>query len=317
MPFDALEHFLHQEMGVPPASALTYLPDGRRLTNGMLRELADASTLFVFDKSYLERAVNDGVAELRQPPVDADAAEAGLHAAHVHAEAVASMLAAVRAQAAALRVAGTALDLPPPRDRRLLALSMRPARPYMSALVRGEADALDGLRCVPASTHLLVLTSMRLRRSRCTVYPTRALRPYMSALKRGKPTRRAPGEGARPIRGNAMQHPPHAARAGRPANARRVVRARLAVCSRPRTPTCAYALSMCRARRPPSAGEARHIFSFPRTTTCACPCSRASEPTSAAKPCVASVRISQLECAGAGMESVRDIALAFAPLYGE
>ncbi|KAJ7635889.1 hypothetical protein B0H17DRAFT_1164119 [Mycena rosella] len=97
----SLEHFLHQETGVPPASALAYLPDGRRLTNGSLRELAAASTLFVFDKSYIERA----------PPVEGLEAETYLHAAHAHAEAVASVLAAVRAQAAALRVAGTALDL--------------------------------------------------------------------------------------------------------------------------------------------------------------------------------------------------------------
>ncbi|KAJ7657027.1 hypothetical protein B0H17DRAFT_1213661 [Mycena rosella] len=122
----SLEYFLHQETGVPPASALEYLPDGSRLTNGSLRELAAASTLFVFDKGYLKGAVDDGAAELRVDvvalllsPFEGHEADAYLHAAQAHAEAVASVLAAVRAQAAALRVAGTALDLPPPRDRRV------------------------------------------------------------------------------------------------------------------------------------------------------------------------------------------------------
>ena len=36
----SLETFLHQETNVEPNAALAFLSDGRRLTNGTIRELA-------------------------------------------------------------------------------------------------------------------------------------------------------------------------------------------------------------------------------------------------------------------------------------
>ncbi|KAJ7603412.1 hypothetical protein B0H17DRAFT_1154719 [Mycena rosella] len=83
-----------------------------RITNGCLRELAAASTLLVFDKSYPECAVDDATAERRRSAAAAPFdAEAHPGAADAHVDTVASMLRAVRVQHAALRVAGTAIDL--------------------------------------------------------------------------------------------------------------------------------------------------------------------------------------------------------------
>ncbi|KAJ7657016.1 hypothetical protein B0H17DRAFT_1213649 [Mycena rosella] len=323
----SLEHFLHQETGVPPTSALVYLPDGHRLTQGSLRELAAASTLFVFDKGYLKRAVDDGAAELR---VDVGyAADAYLHAAQAHAEAASSVLAAVH-------VAGTARPAgPAPTARQASATMQRRCRraqptPYMSALACDEADALDGLRCVAcfcsfASTDLNATVPLAV----CCP-PDSRVAPYSSAAN-PRPARQ---ERVRAVT-RQRDATPTACRARREARefAARLARAARGVqlpsypglrispfsMRRARCPPAALPRRASRSRVPrsPSAGKARRTFSFPRTTTCACPCSRAAEPTGAATPCVASVHISQPECAGAGTESGRDIALAFAPLYGE
>ncbi|KAJ6586410.1 putative peripheral membrane protein [Mycena vulgaris] len=124
----SLELFLHQETGVEQEAVLAYLPDGRRLTNSNIRELAGAQsqTVFVFNKYYLDLNLDDVLRELRveaplQPPIEdsiaatppfrpSQLAASYLRTARLHTEHTAHLLSTLHAQHEALRVALSALD---------------------------------------------------------------------------------------------------------------------------------------------------------------------------------------------------------------
>ncbi|PFH49900.1 hypothetical protein AMATHDRAFT_62171 [Amanita thiersii Skay4041] len=124
----SLEVFLHQEINIEPDAALAFLSDGRRLTNGNIRELAGMpdQTIFAFNKNHIDDDYDEVLRKLRvipplQPPIEdsiaatppfrpAQFAASFLRTAHIHHEHVNKMYNSLRHQYDAMRVAASNLD---------------------------------------------------------------------------------------------------------------------------------------------------------------------------------------------------------------
>ncbi|KAF8887526.1 hypothetical protein BD779DRAFT_1526741 [Infundibulicybe gibba] len=125
----SLELFVFQEAGVEQDAVLAYLSDGRRLTNGNLRELAGSKdqTIFVFNKHYLDYDIVDVLRDLRvepalQPPIEesiaatppfraSELAASYLRTAHLHHEHITHVRHALHYQHEAIRIAASSLEL--------------------------------------------------------------------------------------------------------------------------------------------------------------------------------------------------------------
>ncbi|KLO14405.1 hypothetical protein SCHPADRAFT_914912 [Schizopora paradoxa] len=121
--------FLQEECGVPNLAALAYLPDGSRLTDDNIRELAGSQddTIFVFNKFYLDNDLQQVLADLHiepllQPPTEdtisstppfraSQLAAAYQHTALAHLETVTRTASSILRQHEALGVASRSLDL--------------------------------------------------------------------------------------------------------------------------------------------------------------------------------------------------------------
>ncbi|KZV76457.1 hypothetical protein PENSPDRAFT_741294 [Peniophora sp. CONT] len=125
---ESLENFLHEHTGVDPDAVLAYLSDGRRLGNDNVRELAGApdQTIYVFNKFYLDDDLEHVLQELwLEPPlqpsvrdevnanpslVPAQIGALYLRAARANHQSLLHLLASLRVQLAALRIASGNLD---------------------------------------------------------------------------------------------------------------------------------------------------------------------------------------------------------------
>ncbi|KAF9467733.1 hypothetical protein BDZ94DRAFT_1155481 [Collybia nuda] len=125
----SLELFLQQETGVEQDAALAYLSDGRRLTNGNVRELAGShdQSIYVFNKYYLDYDLDDVLRDLHvnaplQPPIEesiaatppfrpSQLAASYLRTAHIHHEHITNTLVSMHYQHEAIRIACGSLDL--------------------------------------------------------------------------------------------------------------------------------------------------------------------------------------------------------------
>ncbi|KAI0346465.1 putative peripheral membrane protein [Trametopsis cervina] len=123
-----LEKFLSEETGIEADDILAYLPDGRRLRNENIRDLAGAEDqkIYVFNKGYLDVDLDIVLQKLRleaplQPLVEENTASTPplrpshlgssyLRTAHIHHEEVNRTLIALRHQYDALRIASSSLD---------------------------------------------------------------------------------------------------------------------------------------------------------------------------------------------------------------
>ncbi|KAF8740023.1 hypothetical protein AX14_008943 [Amanita brunnescens Koide BX004] len=124
----SLETFLHQETNVDPNAALAFLSDGRRLTNGTIRELAGMpdQTIFVFNKNYIDGDDDEVLRQLRvipplQPPIEdniaatpplrpAQLTTSVLRTAHLHHNHLDKIYESLRHQYDAMHVASLSLD---------------------------------------------------------------------------------------------------------------------------------------------------------------------------------------------------------------
>ena len=118
---------IHSELGLDPDAILAYFSDGRRLTVSNSRELTAGSTLFVFNKFYLDYDIEDVLATLKaepnlQPSVEEDIsstppyrpsqlANSYLRIAHAHWEQLNQLATGLGYQHEALRIASSSLDL--------------------------------------------------------------------------------------------------------------------------------------------------------------------------------------------------------------
>ncbi|KAI0767884.1 hypothetical protein BC629DRAFT_1596149 [Irpex lacteus] len=125
----SLENFLNEETGVDEQDILAYLPDGRRLRNENVRDLAgvEDQTIYVFNKAYLDLDVDLVLRKLRveaplQPAVEENIAATPpfrpthlaasyLRTTQVHHEEVNRTLQSLRYQYEAIRIASSSLDL--------------------------------------------------------------------------------------------------------------------------------------------------------------------------------------------------------------
>ncbi|KAF8637910.1 hypothetical protein AX17_002533 [Amanita inopinata Kibby_2008] len=124
----SIEAFLHQETNVDPDAALAFLSDGRRLTNGNIRELAGMpdQSIFVFNKNYIDDDYDEVLRKLRvipalQPPIEesisttppfrpAQLATSFLRTSHLHHEHLNKVYDSLHRQYDAMRVATMNLD---------------------------------------------------------------------------------------------------------------------------------------------------------------------------------------------------------------
>ncbi|KAI0087342.1 hypothetical protein BDY19DRAFT_246729 [Irpex rosettiformis] len=124
-----LERFLSEETCVEEDDILAYLPDGRRLRNENVRDLAgvEDQTIYVFNKAYLDLDIDLVLRKLRveaplQPPVEENIAatppfrpthlaSSYLRTANIHQEEVNRTLQSLRYQYEAIRIASSSLDL--------------------------------------------------------------------------------------------------------------------------------------------------------------------------------------------------------------
>ncbi|KIL61079.1 hypothetical protein M378DRAFT_13754 [Amanita muscaria Koide BX008] len=124
----SLETFLHHEINIEPNAALAFLSDGRRLTNGNIRELAGMpdQAIFVFNKNYIDDDFHEVLRQLRvipplQPPVEdtiaatppfrpAQLASSFLRTANLHHDHLNRIYDTLQRQYDAMRVATTSLD---------------------------------------------------------------------------------------------------------------------------------------------------------------------------------------------------------------
>ncbi|KAK2461273.1 hypothetical protein APHAL10511_006800 [Amanita phalloides] len=124
----SLETFLHQETQVDPTAALAFLSDGRRLTNGNIRELAGMpdQTIFVFNKNYIDDDYDELLRRLRvipplQPPIEdnitatppfrpAQLASSVLRTARIHHDHLSKLYESLQRQYDAMHVATMSLD---------------------------------------------------------------------------------------------------------------------------------------------------------------------------------------------------------------
>ncbi|CAA7264383.1 unnamed protein product [Cyclocybe aegerita] len=123
-----LEIFLHQEIGIDQEAALAYLSDGRRLTNGNIRDLGSAQDqyIFVFNKDHLDYDIEDVLLQLHvepplQPAIDdltattppirhAQLAAAYARTSQMHHDHIQHMLQALSLQHQAMQIASKNLD---------------------------------------------------------------------------------------------------------------------------------------------------------------------------------------------------------------
>ncbi|KIM47021.1 hypothetical protein M413DRAFT_267979 [Hebeloma cylindrosporum] len=124
----SLELFLHQEIGIEEDAAIAYLSDGRRLTNGNIRDLGSSQdqTIYVFNKFYLDYDIDSVLQELHHeppfhtpiedatattPPIrHAQLAASYARASQIHHEKIQNFLQSLRVQHTALQIASTNLD---------------------------------------------------------------------------------------------------------------------------------------------------------------------------------------------------------------
>ncbi|KAJ3516909.1 hypothetical protein NLJ89_g837 [Agrocybe chaxingu] len=123
-----LEIFLHQEIGIDQEAALAYLSDGRRLTNGNIRDLGSSQDqhIFVFNKDYLDYDIEDVLLQLHvepplQPAIDdttattppirhAQLATAYARTSQMHHDHIQHMLQSLSLQHQAMQIASKNLD---------------------------------------------------------------------------------------------------------------------------------------------------------------------------------------------------------------
>ncbi|KAJ8518823.1 hypothetical protein ONZ45_g4127 [Pleurotus djamor] len=141
----SLELFINQEVGIAQEAVLAYLSDGRRLTNGNIRELAGSQdqTIYVFNKHYLDLDIESVLRELHvepplEPPIEgasrysyllpleltsrsdriaatppfrpSELAQSYSQSAHIHVQHVESIMTSLTYQHEAIRVASNSLD---------------------------------------------------------------------------------------------------------------------------------------------------------------------------------------------------------------